>query len=243
MIRGQLKRQVNGILELNRRFKSDDFALETRKISNNQSSLALRYRFQPDYCFNAHIHQQQKSIKTSSGVEVTGNVISGWLCPGTMMERENIDTVGTKGLLIEIEAWLDRLQQELATVPIVRELELHTQQIEQLLQHTKTLPEEYFTVAEAEKLSARLDELENELCENLKVSTNREDIWRAKITSLEKDFNDLRSQMFSLTQRGWLGSLLVRFARWSADADNARVLKGGVQIAKSLLPGEPDPLT
>jgi len=234
MLRAHTVRRVIKKIGEHQYFSVDDF--ELLNIDSEEGSvLQLTYRFCRKFHFRAIVTDRMITVRAALGLENSERAVDCYAVPGSLEHEATFTVGGANGLLEAISGWLKNLQEELVAEPVNRQLNRHREEIESLLQQAESLPDEYFTRAEAEELRQRLEELEAQLIVNIEQSTSGGE-QQTKIQEIERDFMQLQSQVETLSKRGWFGSLLIRFAKWSSDPENAKVLKGGVNVAKALLP-------
>lgn len=157
--------------------------------------------------------------------------------PGEMRASETVVVPNAAAVIAQVELWLKRIQEELVASPVVRALEEQRSQVEALLAETAKIPQEYFTKEESTEIKDKLSVLEQELRDRLSKDSSENEEVNARITELTQLVAELRTQVDSLTKRGWFGSAIVKFTRWAAKPENSALLKGGINVVKALMPG------
>jgi hypothetical protein len=219
------------------RFKAEDFIVEPSPRKDGSGALQIRFRFDDAYTFQVEIPNvvEERSFYGDDDHKVK---IGGVVNPGTLTQKERV-AYTTKGeLLSGITQWVDRIHEELLSVPTNRQLEEHQSQLEELMANVDELPDEFFTREEAEVLRDRLDELESQMRANIEAASATQKEAAAQVASLHADVELLKRSAESLKKRGWVGALMVRVKKWSANPENRELLKSGATVARTLLLGD-----
>ena len=105
----------------------------------------------------------------------------------------------------------------------------------QVYYHHNNLPNEYFTREEAEKLKAKLADLEAALTDNQRKNNEDKAQMENAISSIHLDIQVLTENVGGLTKQGWFKSYLARALNWTKDPSNRKLLKDGGSPAVGLL--------
>lgn len=233
MIRKHFLTQVIGLITANQRFRGTDFELD---VTNNESvyTLAICYVFEPEYRFTASMELPENGV-------VEGNPrVQIIASPGVIFKTERIDA-HTRELNDQITSWLTRLGNELASIPIHRQLEEQQLEIQNILEQLDDIPRDYLTKPEAEQLAAKLDDMEARLTKNLQESVTNQAELQTKVETISNDMSVLKEDLKVLSKRGWAKSFVTRTFEWSKDPQNRKLLTTGAQAAKDFLLGSGDP--
>jgi len=104
------------------RFKETDFSVYLRN-EETEHVLEVTYRYEPRYSLIARMTLSEDAIQGEVYFFLT-------VSPGDMFMKEAAKYVKPKELEDYIKAWLQRLDDELSSVPIQRQLEEQRQEIE-----------------------------------------------------------------------------------------------------------------
>ena len=233
MIRTQYLTQINGLIKDDGRFKETDFTVAFAS-TDADFELDITYLFEPKYRFKAE-------ADLANGVANGDIYVALTLCPGHIFEQESFN-VRASALTDNIKNWLSRLRNELASIPIQREMEEQRRQILDIVKQLDDVPGEYFSKQEAEAVKAKLEDLESRLIKNLEeTETNRKEA-KEKIKIITDDMAVLKNDMQILSKKGWAKSLMTRTFEWAKDPTNAKLLKSGAEVVRKLLePGDHSP--
>ena len=225
-----LERIKHTIERATSRYTFDDFTITNESVRANQgtgASLTITYRFKPTYKFTA----SYTGNRDTSG----SNTIYCRISPGELTTAEGISVTGDEGLISALSRWLSILLDELDTVPTFAQIEQQQHEISEILKQVDERPDEYFTREEAEGLKEKIDELERMIQKSIRDSVEDEESVKEQLSTIKKDFETLKSQIPSLTKKGWSGSFMVRYHKWTRNFGSANLLKSGVQAVKGLL--------
>jgi len=156
-----------------------------------------------------------------------------------MFTTERIGAVWANQLNGYIKDWLKRLDEELSSIPLQRQIEEQHQEIQLIFEQLRDIPKDFISKQEAEGLSARLDELETRLTKNLQETVADQAELETKIKTISDDMSLLKENMNVLNKRNWAKALVTRTFEWAKDPVNRKLLKSGAEVAKELLlPGD-----
>lgn len=227
MIRNHYLTQINKMIAEQKRFKDTDF---TVSLSNDkaQYTLAVSYCFEPEYEFVATMFLAGAIVPTDVEVSIV-------FCPGGMFRRERVDKVQTAQLEQHIKNWLSRLSNELASIPVQRQIEEQQAEIQNILGQLDDISRDYLTREEAEKIGKKLDEMEARLTNNLQETLTNQTELEGKVKAISNDMSLLKENMTILNKRGWAKSFVARTFEWAKDPANRKMLTAGAQVAKEML--------
>lgn len=227
MIRKHYLTQVGQLITEQKRFRETDFSIN---VTNQQTlyRLEITYSYEPDYQFIARMALDGEVVQGDVAIEVVA-------CPGGMFKRERYEGVKPAQLNEHIKNWLQRLSNELSSVPIQRQVEEQQREIQHILEQLEDVPKEYFTKQEAEGLRLKLEEMEARLVDNLQSSIANQTELDKKVKSITSDMSYLKENMATLNKQGWAKSFVRRTFEWAKDPVNRNVLTAGVQATKELL--------
>lgn len=208
-------------------FLENDFEIASNYRSNTYS-LTIKYLYDPQYYITLSI----PDMKKEKYEEVK---ISGVICPGDIGIQERVLIEGKNGVIELLGNWLRRIKEELFAEPIKREIENQKTQIEEIIKNMNKLDDDFFTKDEAEELKNKLSSLEKDLKKNIQDTEQNEENYKNKISALEKDMEMLRTTLTTFKKKNWARSFAVRIGNWFKDSDNTKLLKNGIEIAKTLL--------
>ncbi len=226
MIRTHYLTQINDMIRNEKRFKEADFTVSF-KPERSTYLLEITYCYEPQYKFVAAMALDEEPV-----TEIYMTIIAS---PGSVFKKERYDQIHSSKLSDHIKAWLSRLSNELASIPVQRQIEEQRQEIQQILTQLDDLPNEYFSKQEADVLRSRLDALEASLTDNLKETATNQRELQIKVKAITDDVNGLKENINVLNKRGWAKSLVTRTFEWAKDPANSNLLKSGVEVAKRLL--------
>lgn len=237
MIRNHFLQRLSEKLGSRSFFSPEDFEIanEGGQGRDTLSKLTIRYRFDERFRFVAVVHSAKGDPDNYSS-RIPVNKIQCTFSPGGITSQDMAWVTGDNELLSLIEEWLTLCHQDLSSTPIVRELATQREAIETLLEQAREVPDIYFSKEEAADLVNKLNDLEEQLKSAIAAREDDRAVMQQEVDALHQEFETLRSQVSVLTKRGWVGSAMVRVAKWAADPENGKLLKGGVDVVKGLLP-------
>jgi hypothetical protein len=208
-------------------FIAEDFSVDAGSTSTGGSTANIVYRYDLNYRFQATIG----AAPTSSDFKINCAI-----APGVLNQAEKITVGSFDDLLVAVSSWAQRVNDELAAVPLYRHLLARQQEIDDLLHSFASESSDQFTADEVAMLKHQLDELRSLFESNIEEHTKSKSEISAKVSALNGEMDLLKRSLDTLTKKGWWSSLKVRTAKWSRDPDNVQLLKSGVTLAKALLP-------
>lgn len=243
MIRKHYLTQIGNMIEEYKRFKEADFSTvferrerdpfaEAADETEDGYVLEIIYRFEPQFKFIATMPASDQLTPKSIYTTITTT-------PGHMLITESVSNVRATELSDYIKNWLHRLDEELSSIPLQRQLEEQHKEIEFIFQQLNEIPNDFISKQEAESLRFRLDDLEERLTKNLQETVTDQKELENKIKAISDDMSALKENMNVLNKRGWAKSLVTRTFEWAKDPVNRKLLKSGVEVARELLsPGD-----
>lgn len=243
MIRNDLIKEIHQTVETGGFFKANDFLVEHEAQKDGSNTLVVRYKFEDIFFFKATIPTRRTQIEPEDRYQSAKqvHVIEARMSPGDLAHVEILTLHDRAGLLSGIGVWVRNLRNELQALPLNRAVAQQERQIAEMARNFERLPDEYFSLEQAEQLRRKLQELEQQLKSNIESSTSAKEDLKKRLDALEKDFAELSNQIEALKAKKWFGSFLVRFANWTRDPENRKVLSAGVEVARALLPdGTPE---
>ena len=241
MIRKHYLTQIGSMINEHGRFKEADFwtTFEPREAARDaeieegvedretQYALEITYCYEPQYKFIATMRPSDEQTPRSIYTTVTAS-------PGHLLVTETATNVPAHQLSDYIRGWLQRLDEELSSVPLQRQLEEQHREIESIFKQLDQIPKDFISRQEAEVLRGRLDDLEARLIQNLQETVADQEELENKIKAISDDMSTLKENMQALNKRGWAKSVVTRAFEWAKDPANRRVLKSGAELAKDL---------
>ncbi len=229
MIRQHYLTRINDMIleEENWPFRDTDFSVVFKNEQTDQV-LEITYRYEPKYAFTARMPLVDEVVTEPVYAAITAS-------PGKIFDKEATASVNAVALEDHIRAWLQRLDDELSSIPVQRQLEEQQQEIDKLCEQLGNIPKDYFSRQEAEYLKGRLDDLEARLTENLRAATEDQTELQTKIDEISNDMSALKDNIDVLNKRGWAKALVTRTFEWAKDPVNRKLLKSGSDVAKDLL--------
>ncbi|WDF75785.1 hypothetical protein PQ469_18015 [Mucilaginibacter sp. KACC 22773] len=238
MIRGQLYKDISETLDEHTRFDSTDFRILAEKKderNNFHTILSINYIIDSKYS----IYFKIPSSKTSDSDGYSSYyLISGKVCPGPLSYEETFSFKGESFIYTTIKNWLDAIWQEVSSSPVVRQVEDHQEQINNIFEKFETLKEEYFTNQEAEELKKRLDALEETLKSQIESHNELKKNIEQEVSKLHFDIDTLKQTITSFSKKGWLKSFTGKIFKWTANSDNRKMVKGGYSLLREFLPDD-----
>jgi hypothetical protein len=209
-------------------FTKDDFTVDNADLPGNISQLKIAYRYENKYRFVCEFPERGKD-------GITREVFNCFLRPGPYVSYYEERAESLTDLIGAFTNWLTFLSDELQSLGQLNIILARQNSLNDFLQATAELPNEYFSEAEGKELRARMTGLEDALKENLAKSISDTKERDDKIAQLQRDFERLRDEIFALTKRGWADFFLVKTKQWARAGINLDALKSGVQVVKGLL--------
>ncbi len=235
MIKASIVKAVHSTLSHKKFFEVSDFEISETKTKNSSTeTLEIRYRFAEDFYFLADIPSQKSRVKEGEYITET-YIINCRVSPGEIAIAEKIAVHDKSGLLQALDEWASRVNEELLAIPVNRQVALQEQQLAELLKNFEQIPDDLFSQDEANQLRQRLDELEKKLIHSAEQSAKDKEELAQKVEAIKADIGTLKHSLNTHKKKSWIGSLSVRFLKWTKDPQNKELLKSGVDLAKALL--------
>lgn len=212
-------------------FTEHDFSIHSES-GNKGVILTIKCNFDNSYYFQVTISSNREEYKPGN----QEYILRGQRCPGSLSILENVTYIGKAKLLDGIYEWVMSIKEELLAIPTYRKIEDQKKEISKLEAWIKTVPDDYFSQAEAKDLKERLNALEELFTQRVtqEVATKQE--LEQEIKKIQEELEILRSQVDILKQPKWWGALFGRLMNWTADPDNRKLISSTAEVAKLLLP-------
>ena len=235
MIRDKFFKDITRTIDAHDRFESSDFKIDAAESKNNHTTLTIRYSVEPKYKI---IFKIPSSTTTDKDSYNSYYFFSGNVTPGPLAYEETFTFKGEDGVFHKITIWLNCIWEELASKPIVRQVENQQQQIDEIFEKFENVKDEYFSSEEAAELKRRLDELEESL--KTQISRNIEDkkFFDQQVAKLHTDIDTLKQTVQLFKKGGWLKSFTTKVFKWTKDAENRKMLKDGYSVIREFLPDD-----
>lgn len=247
MIRGKISTIINNRLDNNGYFKYNDFKIELTP-GNYGNKVKITYDYDNQYFIEITIPDEKETFRreekstNSIGFGVTTKIIEymdysieGIMCPGNLSYKEKIKNRGIDGIGSAIVDWLDNLWSDIMAAPQNRIFKEQKDEIERIKEKVSEMPDEYFTVEEANDLKERLSKLEEQLASKLTVEETNENAEK-QIKLLKKEIQTLKETLPALKKAGWFKSFTTKMMTWLADPANQKLLKAGKDLVAGMLP-------
>ncbi len=225
MFRKKFLQAIERNLTSDSRLETGDFTITQSKDDNNEPRLRLAYAFNADYFLDVVFEPDPNRTE----------MFFVTLSPGNVLKTESVTIKNEDSLLQCARNWSIRVREELDALPFLRETEEIRNRIKEMEERISEFPDEYFSREEANEIKRRLDEVESKLKEHITKSTTNEEEAKEKTTQIEKDVQFLKAMTDGQTKRNWIGSMLVRVAKWMGSPEGQQVLVSGTEVAKHLL--------
>ncbi|MBL8952042.1 MAG: hypothetical protein JNK82_14760 [Myxococcaceae bacterium] len=238
-MRVELMNDVISLIEQTGYFVAKDFVVEHKTSKDAETSaLMVQYRFDGQYLFRAILPRRR--TKTKDSPFTAGEFEIGVrLSPGALSSVEEVTYRGKNELLEGIGAWLGCVRGELEALPMARRLQEQEEVLQKLVAAVGDTPDRVPTREEVSNMQQKLKDLESKLTENIHSNFSDKAVLQQKIQELQREFTQLKSTIDGLTLRAWIGTFLVRIARWSTRPENQKLMPSGVEMARKFLgPGE-----
>jgi type I site-specific restriction-modification system R (restriction) subunit len=229
--------QIKQALEENGYFLVADFDIKTEsppKTKDDSMQLIITNTSMPQFFLSTTIPVSRTETKDSYGAEFDFLVN---YCPGEVNEKEYTRVRGMSKLISAIQAWAQRMKEDLNASPLARKMEEQSRLIEELSRqiNEQAQEEKYFTKAEALEMKQRLSELESRFAEQITQSKLGKDETTSKLANLHQDIETLQSQVDVMQKRGFFRSVLTRMTNWVGDPGNRPLLEAGGHLIRGML--------
>ena len=229
MIRPALLRDISVALQSHSYLSQEDFiTLEFTAKAGNPAG-EIKYRYDTTLFFRFGI----PTTKTDNDNYRFPFTVR----PGYESIEESLTASGRNGLTSELRKWLDRLYEDVVSLPIVRQFQEHARTIDQLKERLKTLPDEPISQADIETYREDLEKLKTELFERLEKEVDDTEQLKTKVDDLTRDIDFLKATLNSMTKRKWGEILFSRLHKWDGLV-TLRQISAGAKALKLLIPSE-----
>ena len=214
MIRPDLMRVVLQALKFHRTLSQDDFIV--REFDDRGSPcLSIVYRYDATLFFRFKIPTSRTTTHEGSSLEYR---FQGDLQPGCEAVEETFSAAGRNELVDGLKEWMDRLYQDVASVPVVRQFQEqfkeHERAIHQLAARLDVLPDEPISRADVEIFSEGLEKLRAEILTRLEKECDDKKSLADRVDALSNDIAFLKQTLESMTTRNWGKLLVSRTNKW-----------------------------
>jgi len=252
MLRPKITQLINSILEESEYFNYNDFQIEIGKPGYS-TTVKIVYEYDNQYFIDFRVPSQKSSFtqqettsnllgaSTTKSKEYRNYKIEGKMRPGELSYEEDFSNEGIDGISKALNEWLDNLWEDLTLSPQNRAFLSHKEEIEKIKQQVNGIPDEYFTVEEANEIKDRLKNIEDQLAEKLNAENPDKEESQNQIDKLHNEIEILKETIFSLNKAGWFKSFLTKTFTWLTDPNNQKLLKAGKDIVINMLPEGQNP--
>ncbi|NNB85405.1 hypothetical protein [Corallococcus exiguus] len=230
-MRHQLINEISEVLSRGSYFDRGDFKTTFEQSVFGDSKLTIEYAHESKFRLTANIPNKKISNNDGSFFRIDLD-----MSPGEINISESMSVANKDGLLSAISSWLNHLEGELRAAPAARAARKQEQELQNILESYANITDDYLSIEQADALKSRLDAVETSLKENIATSTKDKSEAKDQIDKLTREFSALKAQVDSLKAKGVVAAIFVRFARWASNPVNRKVLKGGFEVARTLLP-------
>jgi hypothetical protein len=227
MARSTLKKSVLSILNSHPYLAVEDFEITEYADNYRKRNLKILYICCTQWKFIFRIPDN----KNSQGLYEFACSVS----PGMYAEEESLSAIEESGLTAEIRSWMQRLYDDIVSTPIVRQLQIHSSDIEQLRERLDQVPDELLTRDELSEFREALDRIKEDLTAELQSVISDRDELQQRVNELSSDVKFLKDSLESFTKRQWGSAFAVRLSKWR-DKLSLKQIVGGVRMLKHLLP-------
>ena len=244
MINSSALFDVKNLLDKNKNFSSNDFL-----IHSEDKNLKIVYAYDERYYFDINIPQETSKLSktenesrtigfstTQKAVEYFEYEFSGKVSPGSIANEERINFEGKFKLLKYINDWLINLWKELTIQPELRRINEIEVELQNLNEKFESVSEDNFSKEEANKLSEKLDKLEQQFKEKLEAEIQDKELLKSTLTELHNEIEKLKGQSKVLNKKNWFKSFGGKIFTWVSKEENRTFLKDAGEFLKPLLP-------
>ncbi len=159
MIRPALLKAISAALQSHSYLSQEDFITREFKNRAGRPAIEIKYRYNTTLFFRFVI----PTTRTDNDEYIFHVTVQ----PGHESIEESLSTKSRYELTSELREWLDRLYEDIVSLPIVRQFQEHARTIDQLKELLETLPDEPISQADIETYREDLEKLKAELFERL----------------------------------------------------------------------------
>lgn len=229
MIRPALLKAISAALQSHSYLSQEDFITREFKNRVGNPAIEIKYRYNTTLFFRFGI----PTTRTDNDEYIFHVTVQ----PGHESIEESLSTKSRSGLTSELREWLDRLYEDIVSLPIVRQLQEHARTIDQLKERLETLPDEPISQTDIETYREDLEKLKAELFERLEKEVGDTEQLKTKVDDLTRDIDFLKATLNSMTKRKWGELLFSRLHKWSGRV-TWRQISAGTKTLKLLIPSE-----
>ena len=229
MIRPALLRAISVALQSHRYLSQEDFI--TQESTNLLGTLVfeIQYRYDTTLFFKFDI----PTTRTDKGEYMFSVTVQ----PGHESIKESLSARSRHELTSELREWLERLYEDMVSLPIVRQFQEHACAIDQLKERLETMPDEPISQADIETCREDLEKLKTEIFGRLEKEFGDTEQLKTKVDDLTRDIEFLKATLNSMTKRKWGELLFSRLNKWDGLV-TLRQISAGTKILKLLMPSE-----
>lgn len=222
-----------------RGYKEADWLISSNRHDGKApgTELLIRYAFDDGFYLRAVIPKER--VKPSKEAYEPDFVIPMVFSPGEASVEEKATVHGVDQLLTAILSWAERVDRELTSGPVARQLAEQQAKIEELLSRiidAEKVGDSFFTRQEAEAFQTRITQLEEELVAAVEQQQLDAKEMQAAIAEIHREMEDLREAATKLKKK----SVARKVASWAVGVATPAITKalgmGGIEVIHRLLP-------
>ncbi|HDI3056374.1 hypothetical protein HYH85_11315 [Clostridium botulinum] len=227
-LRNAFKAKLISKLENLTEFLGEDFKFETIQKDDSNIIFSLKNKFINDIYFQFVLCIEKQTFKDEekeylgSHNEVKAYSFDITMNPGEFLTIDTVVCNGKEALYSEFGNWAERAWDEFKASSVIRRLEIHEENFEELNEQMKGLDEEYFSIEEAEKLKADLKKLKEILQEHIQSTEVEQEKKDTEIKKLKNDISLLESTLNTFSKKNWFSSFYNRFSPMRLDAEKRK---------------------
>lgn len=231
MIRPAVKNKINNLLG-NGYFSSHDFTI-TSDTDNRGDILTINYLY-GEYSFSAKLPSSTTSRKDDYGTSEY-YIIKVEMTPGFIATSETIKFDNFNEFYSGIKQWIERVRDDLSSIPFQRELDKQNKEIENLKEKISDISDEPFTDEEIDKIKEGLNSLEDDFKKRIKDDIQDKTKLKDEIDFLHAEIQALKDLLASLNKPNWYHVASAKIVNWMNNPSNIKLLKGGTKIISNLI--------
>ncbi|PGR73459.1 hypothetical protein [Bacillus cereus] len=228
MLSNQFTQNINYALSKNQYLDDDDFTILLPQDYSTPMVIQIYYTFNKDYYFKTTISSQLQFRCEFSPGQI-------------MLHQPTISFKDEEEYFMEIENWVNRIQNEFNATPLAKLVIKNQTEVEELKQKVDTLfnqnqldPNEQFTSKEAKEMEQKLEEFKMSIEEKLETELAQNTSLNYKVKKLNEEIEFLKNQMQALTKKNWFTAFSTKMIKFIKN--NPETTKAITQTTKHLLP-------
>ncbi len=234
MIRKKTLSDIRDVLDSHARFTVTDFSIEQK----GNKALLIKYNYDDAFFFDVEIPNETSSIPSENTFSRPQDdyKFRAKISPGKISTIENLDFYSEYIFHQKISFWLDCLWEELLEIPVQRQFKEQEKIIEEIKEKLKDVPDEFFSYEDGNELKIKIDKLEAKFNQKFEAEIKDKEKLQKKINDLHKEFETLKSTIFSVKKKSWFTSFATKTFVWFTKEENRKFLKDAKDYIQPLLP-------